>query len=429
MVRGIMFDEDRLYELVNKCNERYTWYDYGWERLPNLEGFVLEKGGEHFPIVGVDEKFIQYDDDGSTEEIPVEFVVWDEELNLIDPDGETVQIKKREIGAPMPPADEHCGHCGKGKKVKEEEVTEKRFKVKYIAAGGKHVTVEVGAPSEDKVEGVLKDMEGEDNVREIESIELVEDVNEEEVVKAKGTKMYGDNTLYENMVNDFEAIEKDPNKNVEENVEEKKDEPKELKPKHSGEKMKKLEEDEEADSESESKGDEVKEETLHPAEEVKEEEVDEETNEQLTPHSDNILFIQPGSFSDGFDLLTTKEGSNQATVIFKFVSEEAADAAGSKVADAIGGTYVGPHDPRRDRKRKSEEPVESKEVREGYAADLDAETLTALKDAWELIGTYDDDAHVRSMASEKVEEVMEFIGDPEMDLVRQGRADELPREE
>lgn len=57
----------------------------------------------------------------------------------------------------------------------KKNIEEKRFKVEYIAAGGKYVTTNVGAPSEGQVEAVLKDIEGENNVRKIVSIESVTD--------------------------------------------------------------------------------------------------------------------------------------------------------------------------------------------------------------------------------------------------------------
>ncbi len=69
-------------------------------------------------------------------------------------------------------------------------------------------------------------------------------------------------------------------------------------------------------------------------------------NEQLTSHENNIIFINKASLGDGWQVLKTREGSRSATVIFTFVSEEAADAAGTKIATAIGGVYVGKEDPR-----------------------------------------------------------------------------------
>lgn len=48
----------------------------------------------------------------------------------------------------------------------------------------------------------------------------------------------------------------------------------------------------------------------------------------------------------------------------------------------------------------------------------------------ELIATYDHDSKMLDMASWKIEEIGEFIGEPEMDMdmVKQGQEDELPRE-
>ena len=98
-------------------------------------------------------------------------------------------------------------------------------------------------------------------------------------------------------------------------------------------------------------------------EEVKEEVV---VDEQLLPHSDDILFISKTLVGeDAWSILKTREGSNTATAIFTFVSEEAAVASGSKIADVIGGEYRGKEDPRESESRqRTEAKVDEQEVRE-----------------------------------------------------------------
>lgn len=249
----------------------------------------------------------------------------------------------------------------------------------------------------------------------------------EEHIKYKGIgRMFGDNTLYESMINDFEAIERDPNKNEE--VDEKKDEPKELKPKHSGEKMKKLEEDEEAEP-AESKGDEAKEETLHPAAEAKEE-VDEALAEEyvVTAQAFDRGTGEPkgDSRDEVINIKTNKIFADAKTILdIKKAYEAFWNDLNPSSREVVFVSSVRANTAEPDESEEEAPPVESK-VKESLE-DLDAATLTALKDAWELIGTYDSDPHVRSMSDEKVEEIMEFIGEPEMDMVR--REDELPRGE
>lgn len=92
----------------------------------------------------------------------------------------------------------------------------------------------------------------------------------------------------------------------------------------------------------------------------------EEVDEQLTPRSDNLLYISQAHFGEGWDLFKTSEGSNQATQIFTFVSEEAAEAAGSKIADIIGGEFKGKEDPRVDpsQERSPRNTLEAEEIEE-----------------------------------------------------------------
>lgn len=56
--------------------------------------------------------------------------------------------------------------------------------------------------------------------------------------------------------------------------------------------------------------------------------------------------MQKSAFEDSWELLKTSAESNTASQVFTFVSEEAAMAAGSKIADVIGGSFTGKGDPR-----------------------------------------------------------------------------------
>jgi len=72
-----------------------------------------------------------------------------------------------------------------------------------------------------------------------------------------------------------------------------------------------------------------------------------ELDEILTPDSDNILYISKSAFADTWDLNRTRKGSRTSTQMFTFVSEESADLAGARIANAIGAEYVGKEDPRK----------------------------------------------------------------------------------
>lgn len=91
---------------------------------------------------------------------------------------------------------------------------------------------------------------------------------------------------------------------------------------------------------------------------------DEKVEEQLVPRSDDLLFIEKSAFKDTWELFRTREGSRSATQVYTFVSEEAAAAAGQKIADAIGGEFRGKEDPRDPEGRQRTEST-SKEKVEG----------------------------------------------------------------
>lgn len=67
-------------------------------------------------------------------------------------------------------------------------------------------------------------------------------------------------------------------------------------------------------------------------------EVEPPVKKGLTQSSDNLVFVEKDI--GVWQVITSREGSNMSSVIFKFEDEESAKKAAQGVATAIGGKYV-----------------------------------------------------------------------------------------
>lgn len=70
-------------------------------------------------------------------------------------------------------------------------------------------------------------------------------------------------------------------------------------------------------------------------------------NAGLIRRCDDHIFIDLDTFENNWEVLRTKKGGSQASVMFIFDAEHQALTAALKIAQAIGGTFCGKEDPRK----------------------------------------------------------------------------------